>query len=97
MAKQDNYVRYTLRMPATLYENIRSTAGEKSINAEIVTRLNGDSRTLRDWFAGQALTEFASFINVKRSAETSKVVAALSYELADAMIAARSRPEEDNG
>lgn len=54
--------------------------------------------SLRDWFAGQALTEFANFISVQRSAETSKIVAALCYQMADAMLAARTnRGEEDNG
>jgi hypothetical protein len=39
MAKQDDYIRYTIRVPAPLYESIRVAAGDKSINAEIVERL----------------------------------------------------------
>lgn len=39
MAKQDDYVRYTIRVPAGLYERLQKAAGEKSINAEIVARL----------------------------------------------------------
>jgi len=39
MAKQDDYVRYTIRVPANLYAQIQAAAGEKSVNAEIVERL----------------------------------------------------------
>lgn len=39
MAKQDDYVRYTIRVPSELYFKIQESAGEKSINAEIVSRL----------------------------------------------------------
>lgn len=39
MAKQDAYVRYTIRVPADLYELLQEAAGEKSINAEVVARL----------------------------------------------------------
>jgi len=30
-------------------------ANSRSLNAEIIARLSGEQRTLRDWFAGQAL------------------------------------------
>lgn len=39
MAKQDDYVRYTIRVPADLYEKVRAAAGDKSVNAEIIARL----------------------------------------------------------
>lgn len=39
MAKQDDYVRYTVRIPQPLYEQVQEAAGEKSVNAEIVERL----------------------------------------------------------
>ena len=39
MAKQDDYVRYTIRVPADLYARIQSAAGPKSVNAEIVEAL----------------------------------------------------------
>lgn len=45
--------------------------------------------TKRDWFAGQALTEFANLTSLKHSEVTAKVIANLSYQLADAMLAAR--------
>lgn len=41
MAKQDDYVRYTIRVPANLYAQIQAAAGEKSVNAEIAARLEG--------------------------------------------------------
>jgi hypothetical protein len=40
MAKQDDYVRYTIRVPSDLYERLKNEAGEKSVNAEIVERLD---------------------------------------------------------
>lgn len=39
MAKQQDYVRYTIRLPAELYGRIQAAAGEKSVNAEIAERL----------------------------------------------------------
>ena len=41
MAKQDDYARYTIRIPADLYERLKEAAGEKSVNAEIIARLQG--------------------------------------------------------
>ena len=38
MAKQDDYVRYTIRVPSDLYARLQEAAGEKSVNAEIITR-----------------------------------------------------------
>lgn len=46
--------------------------------------------SLRDWFAGQALTEFSSLISVDKPA-TLRVVAALCFEMADAMLAERAK------
>lgn len=39
MAKQDDYTRYTIRIPTPLYERVKAAAGEKSVNAEIVETL----------------------------------------------------------
>jgi len=39
MAKQDDYIRYTIRVPAALYERLQQSAGDASVNAEIVRRL----------------------------------------------------------
>lgn len=39
MAKQDEYTRYTIRVPTHLYERVKKSAGEKSVNAEIVATL----------------------------------------------------------
>lgn len=40
MAAQDTHVRYTIRVPAALYERLQASAGEKSVNAEIIARLS---------------------------------------------------------
>ena len=39
MAKQDDFVRITLRIPGDLYERVTAAAETKSINAEILERL----------------------------------------------------------
>ncbi|WP_434286311.1 hypothetical protein [Celeribacter sp. SCSIO 80788] len=39
MSGHDGYTRYTLRIPDALYERVKSAAGEKSVNAEIVATL----------------------------------------------------------
>lgn len=39
MAPTDSHVRYTIRVPAELYEKLQESAGAKSVNAEIVERL----------------------------------------------------------
>ena len=58
-----------------------------------------DGMTLRDWFAGQALSGWlasygdqAEHPAANESNEYSERVAKLSYALADAMIAERSKP-----
>jgi len=64
MAKQAEYVRYTIRVPADLYERIKVAAGEKSVNAEIVEALELAYPILRpqqqnlrlfhfQWYAGE--------------------------------------------
>lgn len=40
MAKQDDYVRITLRLPPDLHEALLKHAASKSLNAEIVERLS---------------------------------------------------------
>lgn len=39
MAKQADYARYTIRVPDDLYQRLKQAAGEKSVNAEIISRL----------------------------------------------------------
>lgn len=54
--------------------------------------LGADGMTLRDWFAGQALTRV--LIEWPLDGKNKTIVARQCYELADAMLAERSR---DNG
>lgn len=39
MTRDDGYTRYTLRIPDALYERIKEAAGEKSVNAEVLSAL----------------------------------------------------------
>lgn len=39
MAKQEDFVRYTVRVPQELYAKLQASAGARSVNAEIVERL----------------------------------------------------------
>lgn len=54
MAKQDDYVRYTIRVPAGLYAAVQEAAGEKSVNAEIVDRLQ---KSFEDTFSDAVLLD----------------------------------------
>lgn len=36
MAKQDDYTRYTIRLPTPLYERVKEAAGEASVNSLVV-------------------------------------------------------------
>jgi len=49
--------------------------------------------TLRDWFAGMALTSMRGIVGTND--ETTKWAAAESYKIADAMISARDRKESE--
>jgi hypothetical protein len=40
MAKQDDYTRYTIRIPTPLYERVKEAAGEASVNSLIVSLLD---------------------------------------------------------
>ncbi len=60
MAKQDDYVRITLRLPPDLHEALVRKAGANSLNAEIVSLLSAPEKTLRDEFAMAALTGMLS-------------------------------------
>ncbi len=51
--------------------------------------------SLRDYYAGQALIEFASLVTVTQD-RTFDVVAGLCYKMADAMLAQRMK-DTDNG
>lgn len=89
---------YMLRLPAGMRDEIKASAeaNGRSMNAEIIARLVGQ-QSLRDHFAGLALS--ATLMNselcrlLKNTSDAgedlSDAVAIHSYELADAMIAAR--------
>lgn len=39
MARQDDYTRYTIRIPTDLYERVKASSGEASVNSTIVAVL----------------------------------------------------------
>lgn len=52
MTKKDDFVRYTIRVPTELYEKLQKAAGMKSVNAEVVERLEQSFKPHRrgvDW------------------------------------------------
>lgn len=51
-----------------------------------------DGMSLRDWFAGQALYYTADFSRPHVNADNMKMTARLAYDIADAMLAERSKP-----
>lgn len=62
--------------------------------------LPASGMTLRDWFAGQALPsvmqDARDFVNPSTAANGPETCAQLSYAIADALLAARTKGE-DNG
>jgi len=53
--------------------------------------------SLRDWFAGQIANGMAAYSGTSGVSYGPGDIAGRSYQIADAMLLARSLPEEDNG
>lgn len=85
--KQDQFV---VRFPEGMRDEIAvaAKANGRSMNAEIVARLSGDAETLRDKFAGLALSGMIACAPFKDGTLYSEI-ASSSYLWADAMLAAR--------
>lgn len=85
--------RFQIRLPDGLRDQIKADAeaNGRSMNSEIIARLSGaERRTLRDWFAGQALAgDLAATPNCRPSITGS---AERAYAYADAMLAQRQKP-----
>lgn len=98
MAKQDDWIKFTLRIPPELHARLVSVSGAASLNAEIIARLaaSGEQRTLRDWFAGQAIGAIitgmatGALIRGDASISTAQAGADAAYAFADAMLAERA-------
>src|SRR5690606_30613182 len=67
----------------------------RSMNAEIVARLQGGGETLRDKFAGQALAGWLASFPPDAAVKPINA-AAFAYEVADAMLAARQSQEGED-
>ncbi|KAA0970287.1 Arc family DNA-binding protein [Aureimonas fodinaquatilis] len=82
--------RFQIRLPDGLREEIRSAAERngRSMNAEIVHRLQSVG-SLRDQFAGQALSGFLGNSKSLGLQHYPAEAAGAAYRVADAMIAAR--------
>jgi hypothetical protein len=79
--------------PATRYEQV-GTLADHGCDDDSPTygEVSYPGLSLRDWFAGQALTGIADHFTVSNDATTKasqKVIARLCYDYADAMLAAR--------
>ncbi len=55
----------------------------------------GPERTLRDWFAGQALAGLATLSRTSTRESMPEDLSILAYGIADAMLAERSRPKSE--
>lgn len=97
---------FGLRMPPELHEQVAAAAeaSGRSMNAEIVARLEAPGMTLRDWFAGQALP--VALARMKPFSSTGNPgsphwirdhkawcgdLADIASDIADAMLAERSK------
>ncbi|MFE3839408.1 hypothetical protein [Pseudogemmobacter sonorensis] len=73
MAKQDDYTRYTIRLPTPLYERVKAAAGEASVNSLIV-------QVLEKEFPASEITHIALFTmletmrSIEDNAERAKIL-----------------------
>lgn len=88
MAKQDDYVRYTVRLPADLYQRIQNAAGDKSVNAEIIHRLE---LSLTDEYNGLFRSPEEKEANMKRMMAR---LDSLLEQLADQIIIVPKTPDQ---
>ena len=94
MARQDDYVRHTVRFPRELYDRICALPGEGSINTKIVNAIDSASgEDLRDRMAMAALPIMAgrSWDHLGSTEAKLSAWASTAYAVADAMMAARQK------
>ncbi|MDH0368004.1 Arc family DNA-binding protein [Brucella anthropi] len=89
MSRDDLHFR--LRIPADLKTSIEvsAKANNRSMTAEIVTRLSAPEKTLRDEFAMAALTGMLHRPEIHSMIKDQDSAALFCFQQADAMIAAR--------
>lgn len=91
MSREDPQLK--LRLTAEMRDEIRDAAlaNGRSMNAEIVARLSGQQRTIRDEFAMAALTGLAAgyWVSPSIAGLNPNSTATEAFQLADAMLAAR--------
>jgi hypothetical protein len=80
---------FGLRMPPELKASVEASArgNNRSMNAEIVARLEAPSMTLRDYFAAKALQGLLACSETQGVSH--ECFASNAFDYADAMIAAR--------
>ena len=80
---------FPVRFPEGMRDRIKADAeaNGRSMNSEIVARLEAPSMTLRDYFAGQALVGMMQAMTPY--SDLFERIAILAYAQADAMLAAR--------
>lgn len=85
----DQRDQFMVRLPEGMRDEIAAAAKSngRSMNSEIIARLSGETETLRDRFAGQALAGLCA--NPGFNDNDNEEFAAIAYETADAMLAAR--------
>jgi predicted HicB family RNase H-like nuclease len=98
-ARQQDYTRYTIRVPQALYEQVSAASGEKSVNAEICEALDAfynraPATDLRDRFAEAALVglpQICAQDTLLDGMTFEQHVARNAYRIADAMMAEKER------
>lgn len=74
MSKQDSYVRLSVRLPAEIYAKVKAASGAKSINAEIVARLESSFQAVRINLDGGSLFS---------AAQVSQLLKAITADMQD--------------
>lgn len=89
-APSDTADKFMLRLPYGLRQQIAddAKASGRSMNAEIVHRLQNNTSTLRDQFAGQVAAGLSTGTRLEFEVD---IIAEDAYRIADAMLAARAK------
>lgn len=80
MAKQDDYTRYTIRLPTPLYERVKDAAGEASVNSLIVQVLEEKYPKVDILAAHRALDDMLEAISANLHRDPDVIIAKIAME-----------------
>jgi hypothetical protein len=96
MSKTDGGPAYPCKITPSSADEIKAMRDETGLSMADAKELasNHTGMTLRDWFAGQALVGLLSFCGTASFGNAANSTVIRSYEIADAMLAERSKSDD---